>query len=309
MTNIQEKKFFYEEALDSLMEFEFQYLILSIYFEREVDFLFAELRNTINRNIPMGYQDEYGLLRFTRVKQVQPPSVREFLAETMNELIGIKELPFSNEENSSPEVYQLSVWLSRSLLKAENFQKIARALMHYSRYWSEAYGDSSRYVTKGIILLDKINQVYANIDISLLKINLLDIIKKLRYEVSNLMPMSCTCPFTDGDSSVQMREGKKGYLNRLNEFNLLLERNSIFFENLFETELSAIFEMHARLSPKLRPYFEEIVYKAFIDGRGLLPGDYAYIKSIRNSEDYSKLREVRDFCSKVISFNYLYELR
>lgn len=307
--DIRAKILFYEEALENLMEFEFQYLLLSIYFEKDVDLLFSGLRTSINRNVPMSYKDDYGLLRFTTLKQVNPPSLRQFLSDTVNDLMGIRSLPFTNTDNTSPEIYQFSEWLLKAISSESDVRKILMGLMHYVRYWSEAYSESDRYISKGIILLDKINQAYSSIDVGLLKVDLRPIVLRVRRDCFGLLPLTCASPFTDDASSVQHRQNTKWYLARLNEFNLLLERNSIFFENLSDTKLSDMFAIEKGLNSKLRPHFEEVVRRAFFNGKVLSKEDYSFLTSVRNSDEYQTGGVLREFCDMIIRINYLYELR
>ncbi|HTF21598.1 MAG TPA: hypothetical protein VK658_26145 [Chryseolinea sp.] len=305
-----ERCLFYGEMVKEWHEFEFQLVLLSMYFDPDAEYVFNELSTLVIRHTPNNFYDEFALMPLTELGIQRRGSLPSFLKQFLNKSAGLKDLPFGTDSNNNnPDIHGLTKWLAIAFRDASKVNEIFLVLLHYHRYWLSECTRPYNY-TKAIILLNKLNAAIDSIPPDAFKVNLSNVLERLKFTLSEMLANSINCPFIDDTSSALNRNGTidKWYLHQLNQFNFLLERNALFYEDFNLKRIPWIFERCRTIDDRLVSDYQKIVCDQFLNGRGVDAEEYSFLQSFSSSDELVSQRKTRELYERILEVNYLYEL-
>jgi hypothetical protein len=130
-TDFKHKRNFYSDAIDYFKDFEFRYLINSLYFENDAEKLLKDLGPKITRNLPAKFQDDFLLLELIN-KSDNPDFIDNHLSELFRDKLGLSlTSSISKNDTNNPEANKVSEWLCKSL-KLETSWIFRSIVRHHS---------------------------------------------------------------------------------------------------------------------------------------------------------------------------------
>lgn len=302
-----QKKEFYSEALDLLKEFEFEYLILSIYFDEDAEYLLKELSSKLQTPVP-NYIDKYQLLELVENLSLTQFSLKSFHVKYFRKTIAL-DIPTEPSKNNTinPESTTISKWLSVTLQQTNREIEIMQILLHFHRYWQLNFCEPFNY-TKGIVILEKVNGSLKQIKPDQLKTNPFTALIELKRLLQEILPTTIPCPFSDNVDNAKTRDQnvKNGYLIKINEFNNILEQFALYFHDFSTIGLREIVEKYCTSSEGLKSILMPNILERF--KQGLLPTneEVAWIRDIRLAPMIIKDKMNLELYQQITKHNYIF---
>lgn len=305
LENRWQKKEFYLEAMELLSEFEFHYLLLSIYFDEDAEYLLSELTPVLTRSIPPNYVDRYSLVNLLNNHSEKNNKIEAFLESLFRKTIDLLEInPKGRNEYSNPEVNQLSSWLFRTL-KQENLQgEVAMILIHFNKFWQIHFNNPFNY-TKGIVLLTKVENYISQISLIEIKVNLPQVIEQLKIETTELLPNTIPSPIFDSRDMAHIRDqhASTGYLKKLDDFTHVLNRVSLVFLDLTKKGLIDLFETSCSADDTFKSILSAEIHSRTKRGVLLTDEEIHYF----SSKQIAKMKySNNDVYQTIIRVNYIF---
>lgn len=275
-SSITDKYEFYNQLLTVFGEFEFEYLVLNIYFEREADELFKNMQ-------PQFFQLP-GLYSFIDpvIKQTTGTyncsSIRTFLRTYFIDTIDLLESDWKMEDLSqNPFINRLADWLSHSVSSDTSPQIIEQVLLQYTKLWNIFFCDPYQY-GKGFVLFHKFSEQYLKLDVKRIGIDLNMCINNTRLILAELLPQVFHSPLTDidnrsffyADSLTPFAEKAKVYPVKNKEFHKLLSDDQVFFKDLKNERWISLIDSFCSSSVRSRFIYTDELQRR--KGLGIIPG-------------------------------------
>lgn len=236
--DVSQRAHFYEELLETFGFVDAEYIIYSIYFDSDADFLIEHLQPVLTKFIAPDHFLAHVLHR--KASLYNNSYIKGYLREFFMEVLDLNSSEWEEEDGTrNPVTYKLTAWLVKSLFSAETpTELLQEVILNYTKLWNIYFVDPYN-TKKGVILLHKFIEQYKKLDSSLLTLNFHEILLGLNQKISELLPPIYNSPLTDVNStSVFLAEQignisqSFGYKNKSNEFLSILIQDTIFFDDL-----------------------------------------------------------------------------
>jgi hypothetical protein len=267
---------FYGQLLTAFGEFDVDYLVLNIYFEKEADELFNDLRPLYTQLT--GVQSFVDPIIKQTVGTFDNSSIKSFLRTYFMGVINLSEADWEMENiNRNPFIQRLSDWLSDNISSETSPQLIEEVLLHYTKLWNVFFCNPYQYV-KGLVLFHKFIEQYKKLDIKKINIDLNSCILNTRYVISELIPQIYHSPLTDidcgsfylADSQTPFPVNAQVYLKKNEEFHKILNDDKGLFIDLTNESWISLIERFCSGPERIRfIYINELQRRKAL---GIVPG-------------------------------------
>lgn len=151
----------YKELFEVLGEFEFDYLLMSIFFDSDCEKIILEIGSHIIKFKPNEYDDKYSLVLMINfmLLNFNRGGMRLYLVTFFRELFKKPTLEMdSKEERRNDLVTRFCQWLEENVKNTQNETEIQSTLIHFSKVWQILYNNPFDQI-KGVVLLHGIISV------------------------------------------------------------------------------------------------------------------------------------------------------
>ena len=236
--SITDKGEFYGQLLTAFGAFEFEYLVLNIYFETEADELFNNLKPLFSQL--SGLQSFFDPVIKQTAGTYNGSSIKAFLRTYFISTIDLSDTDWEMEDVSrNPFINRLANWLSHSVASDTSPQTVEQVLLQYTKLWNIYFCAPYQYI-KGLVLIHKFIEQYKKLDVKKIRIDLDRCIFNTRRIISELLPQAYHSPLTDtdngsfylADSLTPFPVTAKVYPKKNEEFHKVLSDDQAFFKDL-----------------------------------------------------------------------------
>jgi hypothetical protein len=249
----QNKINIYTEIIELLVEYEFETILLILYFEELNVQLFNVLGEKLTKNKPIYFQDKFLILNsFEKGFEITKIVLTEKLNLTNIDWIEKKSM-------GNPIEKKLTEWIGLKIIESNTESEIKLVLFHFTKYWKTKYSNPYNE-TKGVVLLNDLILILKK-NLHCLKIDFKKILAEL-YDIFDSLIFSFNLPpFLENEFS--LRQSKiQGYKLRKDEFNLLLAESCKYLVNYEKLSNLELYEKYFTSDNSI----QKLIFK-IIEGR------------------------------------------
>lgn len=146
----------FDHVLTLLKDLEFEYILLSMYFDKDSDALFRNLGKVLSECTPNNFVDTFKLTSlYNNSSSRQQASVDYFLKPFFLQYFDVSEKEWLNKDINYDLIKKANAWLGISIRTNKTVEYITLGLIHYTKLWSLYFSNPYQY-DKGIMLLNEI---------------------------------------------------------------------------------------------------------------------------------------------------------
>jgi hypothetical protein len=263
LENQWQKKEVYRKTISLVLEFEFEYMLLSVYFDEDADYLLNELTTVFLSHKPILYKDDYSLLRLFESDGDFHGKVQRYLDMLFLERAG------RPKPGSHPEINHIVGWIQKQLVDPDGEVGVRFALMHFSKFWQMKYANPFDF-QRGILFLAKLEQSVRNLTLEQLKVDLSAALKSVGSTMSALIPKQLSSPVLNlFDPTTMKTVSNTGYINRIRDFQRWNAINALRFQDLSKSSFYELFNSYCNAGQELKEVFLREIMARFDRGEGL----------------------------------------
>lgn len=298
-----QKKEVYRIIIPLVFEFEFEYVLLSVYFDEEADYLLSELGTAFLSHRPLRYNDDYGLIRLLNSDDDFRGKVQRYLDALFLERMGLRAIRPKPGANEYPEINHIVTWILKELKNSEGAANVRFALLHFSKFWQMKYANPFNFQS-AIIFLAKLEQNVRNLTLNEVKVDLSDSLELVGSTMAALIPQHLSSPVLNlYDLSTIKNTANYGYTNRILEFKKWCTVNALKFQDLSRRSTYELFNSYCNSQQDLKEIFLREIMMRFDRGDGLSDTEAKQFVQIKFSELSA---EDRQLLNEIKRINYLF---
>lgn len=301
------KTAFYKELIELFSEFDFELIIISIYFEINSKQLFQNLHQIILNHIPSNFIDNFDIIDYLKKNNTYTTVnweivfLRELIGRYLNVSINDLELGASKSSLSILEI--LREWFSNKIIEDGAEFELKYVLFHFTKLWNlkfvNPYDERS-----GIIL---INKLFLELTKTMKKnkVNIIGVLTDLKGVLENLFSIIQLPPYLEVLPSAQFQRIIKltGYLNQLNNFNDLLQKTQKYLKDYNKLPLIELVKIYFNSDEQLQSFIYNYIKPGNIHKAFQNEEEKSYLWSIINNHDLKDEMHLKEY---IIKTNYWY---
>jgi hypothetical protein len=303
LENQWQKKEVYRITIPVVFEFEFEYMLLSVYFDEDADYLLNELSTVFLNHKPIRYRDEYSLLRLLESDGDFHGKVQRYLDILFLERAGLRAARPKPGSHEYPEINHVVTWIQKQLVNQEGAAGVRFALLHFSKFWQMKYANPFNFQS-GILFLAKLELCVRNLTLEEVKVDLSAALKSAGLTISALIPQQLSSPVLNlFNPSTMKTVSNTGYINRIRDFQTWNANNALRFQDLSKSSFYELFNSYCNTQQDLKEVFLREIRTRFDRGEGLLDIEVKQFLQVHFSELSSDGQKLLDEIKRI---NYLF---
>lgn len=269
LENQWQKKEVYRITIPLVFEFEFEYMLLSTYFDEDADYLLNELAAVFLSHKPIRYRDECNLLRLLEPDGNFHGKVQRYLDILFLERAGLRAARMKAGPHEYPEINHIVTWIQKQLVDPEGAAGVRFALLHFTKFWHLKYANPFNFQS-GSLFLFKLEQCFRNLTFEETKVDLSAALNSAGLTMSALIPQQLSSPVLHlFDPSTMKTLSNTGYINRIHDFQKWNAINALRFQDLSKNSFYEIFNSYCNARQELKEVFLREIMNRFDHGKGL----------------------------------------
>ena len=296
----------YTEVFKLLKDYEFETILNSIYFEKNADELFYNLRTIIIDSIPHNYNNENLILNILNVDKPNQDCLKltAFLQSIFINKLGLSPNDWNNENRTTHNVSnKLCYWVNSKLKELNTEKEISFILFHFTKYWNVYFYTLTDDI-KRIVILNRLSDLLEKNGIEhVTNINRTFIL--IKNQLGNVFCEFSMLPFFLTTETPFL---SNGLINQLKRFEKAMNVINLCFEDLSEEKFIDLIIKYIESDLEIR----KILYIAIFNKieEGLLPSklEISDIGKLIKKDNNEELLKNDMFLNHFLKRNYLFSL-
>lgn len=300
---LREKVKDYSDILYLLKDVDFEYILLSIYFDQDSTSLFRELEHALKDCIPKSYNDRFLLLPLLECNpNIAAKSVKLFLKSFFIKYVDVTESEWMNKESAYDLIKKLVARLKNNIKQPSSKDLTFLILFHYSKLWAISFSKPYKY-DHGIMLLKEMFFLIKETNES----ERSDFRQMLLGLNSILQNLSCFVPGPPFLDAGEDHGSKIGYLKWLNDFRFILKTKGEASQSLIGPSFKELINSYYDPNVQKQNQLFEIFKSKLLKGEFPTSEEVELLRQKYYSAKLRKLRDSKKLYKEFVRITYQFE--